>query len=89
MIHQNPAEEASVAALAAGTSVVGIAAGVGIAVEVETAADETAAALGNSVEERQQPAPPNTRAVVVDAGWLAKEAGKDRTEVVVTDAEHG
>ena len=84
MIHRYPAE-AFVAALAAGTSVVEIAAEVGIAAEVETAADGTAAEC--SVEETQQPAPPDNRSVAVDAGWLAKEVGKDRTEAVVTDAE--
>ena len=84
MIHRDPAEasaEAFVAALAAGTSVVEIAA------EVEIAADGTAAELGSSVEETQQPARPNNRSVAVGADWLAKEAGKDRTEAVVTDAE--
>ena len=95
MIHPNPAEasaEAFVAASAAGTSVVGIAVEVGIAAEVETvaevgiAADGNAAGLESSVEETPQPAPQSNRAVAVHAGWLA-EAGRDRTEEVVTDAQ--
>lgn len=89
MIHPNLAEasaEALVAASAAGTSVVGIAVEVGIAA-VGIAADGTAAGLENSVVETPQPAHQSNRAVAVNAGWLAKEADKDRTEEVVTDAE--
>ena len=90
MIHRNPAE-AFVAALAAGTLVVetaveaGIAAVVENAAEVEIAVDGNAAGLGSSVEGMQKPVLHGNRVVAADAGWLVKEAGKDRTEAVVTD----